>query len=100
MPLVAAGLQPSPPPLPPVVVDEGDMLANSPAAALPVEMEVGVPVRDFRVRHLLALKLGQVIESQWSHVEDVPIGAGNVQLAWSEFEVLDLQMAVRLTRLA
>lgn len=79
---------------------EGDLLANSAAAALPVEMEVGVPVRDFRVRHLLALKPGQIIESQWSHVEDVPIGAGNVQLAWSEFEVLDSQMAVRLTRLA
>lgn len=81
-------------------VDEEDLLANSAAAALPVEMEVGVPVRDFRVRHLLALEPGQVIESQWSHVEDFPIGTGDVQLAWSEFEVLDSQMAVRLTRLA
>jgi flagellar motor switch protein FliM len=95
-------LQPLPPPLPTALAASGedDVLANTAAAALPVELEVGVPVRDFRVRHLLALEPGQVIESQWSHVEDVPIGAGNVQLAWSEFEVLDAQMAVRLTRLA
>lgn len=79
---------------------EEDALPNSAAARLPVEVEVGVPVREFRVRNLLALVPGQVIESQWSHVEDVPLGAGKVQLAWSEFEVLDAQMAVRVTRLA
>lgn len=79
---------------------EDDALSNSAAALLPVEVEVGVPVREFRVRNLLALVPGQVIESQWSHVEDVPLGAGKVQLAWSEFEVLDAQMAVRVTRLA
>jgi hypothetical protein len=29
----------------------------------------------------------------------VPIGSGDVQLAWSEFEVVDTQLSVRLTRL-
>lgn len=80
--------------------EEEDLLANSAAGLLPVEVEVGVPVREFRVRNLLALEPGQVIESQWNHAEDVPLGAGKVQLAWSEFEVLDAQMAVRVTRLA
>ncbi|MFP5235598.1 MAG: FliM/FliN family flagellar motor C-terminal domain-containing protein [Acidobacteriota bacterium] len=84
----------------PAANSDEDALTNSAAALLPVEVEVGVPVREFRVRHLLALVPGQVIESQWSHVEDVPLGAGKVQLAWSEFEVLDAKMAVRLTRLA
>ena len=28
-----------------------------------------------------------------------PLAAGRVQLAWSEFEVVDTQLAVRLTRL-
>jgi flagellar motor switch protein FliM len=84
----------------PTANNEEDALTNSAAARLPVEVEVGVPVREFRVRNLLALVPGQVIESQWSHVEDVPLGAGKVQLAWSEFEVLDAQMAVRVTRLA
>ena len=46
------------------------------------------------------LQPGQVIETQWAHGEDVPLAAGDVQLAWSEFEVVDSQLAVRVTRLA
>jgi flagellar motor switch/type III secretory pathway protein FliN len=69
-------------------------------ARLPVELDVAVPVRDFRVRHLLALTPGQLIESQWGHGEDVPLAAGEVQLAWSEFEVAETQLMVRVTRLA
>jgi len=30
----------------------------------------------------------------------VPLSAGDVQLAWSEFEVIEAQLAVRVTRLA
>jgi hypothetical protein len=48
---------------------------------------------------LLALEPGQLIESQWGNGEDMPLSSGDVQLAWSEFEVVDLQMAVRITRL-
>ena len=69
-------------------------------ALLPVELDVAVPVRDFRVRNLLALEAGQLMESQWGHGEDVPLAAGEVQLAWSEFEVVESQLAVRVTRLA
>lgn len=68
-------------------------------AALPVELDVAIPVRSFRVRNLLALEPGSVIETQWSNSEDMPISAGSVQLAWSEFEVVDDQLAVRVTRL-
>jgi flagellar motor switch protein FliN/FliY len=73
---------------------------STPVARLPVELDVVVPVREFRVRNLLALAAGHVIESQWRNGEDVPLQAGNVQLAWSEFEVVDTQLAVRVTRLA
>jgi flagellar motor switch/type III secretory pathway protein FliN len=72
---------------------------NTRAARLPVEVDVAVPVRGFRVRNLLALEPGAVVESKWGHGEDVPLGCGEVQLAWSEFEVVDAQLAVRLTRL-
>jgi flagellar motor switch protein FliM len=71
----------------------------APVARLPVELDVAVPVRDFRVRDLLALKPGQLIESEWGHGDDVPLSAGAVQLTWSEFEVVDTQLAVRITRL-
>ena len=72
---------------------------NTRAARLPVELDVGIPLSDFRVRNLLALEAGAVVPSQWGHGEDVPLGSGDVQLAWSEFEVVDTQLAVRLTRL-
>ena len=78
--------------------DEGQQV--SPAIArLPVELDVCVPVRNFRVQHLLALEPGHVIESLWPHGNDVPLTAGEVQLAWSEFEVIDEHLAVRVTRL-
>lgn len=73
---------------------------GSPLARLPVEVDVSVAVRPFRVRHLLALEPGQIIETQWCNGQDVPLAAGEVQLAWSEFEVVDSELAVRLTRLA
>jgi hypothetical protein len=66
---------------------------------LPVELDVSVPVRNFRVRNLLALAPSSLIESAWSHGEDLPLAAGRVQLAWTEFEVIDTQLAVRVTRL-
>jgi flagellar motor switch protein FliM len=65
-----------------------------------VELDVAIPVREFRVRNLLALESGQVIETQWAHGEDMPLASGDVQLAWSEFEVVESQLAVRITRLA
>jgi flagellar motor switch protein FliN/FliY len=66
---------------------------------LPVEVDVAVPVREFRVRHLLALEPGAVIESEWNHGSDLPLAAGDVRLAWSEFEVVETKLAVRVTRL-
>jgi flagellar motor switch/type III secretory pathway protein FliN len=72
---------------------------NSLMARLPVELDVAVPLRNFRVRNLLALERGVIVESQWTHGSDVPLAAGNVQLAWSEFEVVDTRLGVRLTRL-
>ena len=71
----------------------------APVLRLPVDLAVSVPVRDFRVRQLLALGPGQVIETQWNHGEDLPLTAGDVEVAWGEFEVVETKMAVRITRL-
>ena len=73
---------------------------SPPVARLPVELEVAIPVREFRVRHLLSLENGRVIETQWAHGDDLPLSAGDVQLAWSEFEVIESRLAVRVTRVA
>lgn len=85
----------------PSQIIDGEQQPFSPVVArLPVELDVMVPVRDFRVRNLLALEPGEVIASQWGHGDDVPIAAGEVTLAWSEFEVMDTALAVRITRLS
>jgi flagellar motor switch protein FliN/FliY len=74
-------------------------------AGWPVLSKLTVPISaeiafaDFKVRDLLALKIGQVIASEWQETEDVPVTAGQVQVGWSEFEVVDQQLLIRLTRL-
>ncbi len=66
---------------------------------LEVKIQVGVALKHFRVRELLALRIGQVFESYSPAVEGVPVRIGELQLGWSEFEVLDQRLALRLTRL-
>lgn len=73
---------------------------DSLVARLPVEVDVAVPVRGFRARRLLTLAPGEVIGTEWAHGDDIPLASGHVQLAWSEFEVIGTQLAVRVTRLA
>jgi flagellar motor switch protein FliN/FliY len=68
-------------------------------ARMPVNLTVAIPVRNFRVRNLLAMVSGLVVETQWGHGEDLPLASGEVQLAWAEFEVVDTRLAVRVTRL-
>ena len=86
-------------PSPHAPVEGAGMVLSAPVARMPVELDVTVPVRNFRVRDLLAMEPGLVVETQWAHGEDMPLAAGAVQLAWSEFEVVDSQLAVRVTRL-
>jgi len=66
---------------------------------LGITLRVGVALNRFLVRNLLTLKVGQVFESVSPETEDVPLMAGQVQLGWSEFEVVDQRMGLRLTRL-
>ena len=67
---------------------------------LPVTMTAQVALIRFKVRNLLGLTPGQVFESVSPGTEDVPLLAGGVQLGWTEFEVVDQKIALRLTRLA
>jgi flagellar motor switch/type III secretory pathway protein FliN len=68
-------------------------------AQLRVTMRVGVALNRFKIQDLLLLKEGQVFESLSPETEDVPLMIGKVQLGWSEFEILEQRMALRLTRL-
>ena len=66
---------------------------------LPVIIVAEIPLSRFRVRDLLALAEGQVFESSSPDTEDVPLKVGDVQLGWTEFEVVEQRIALRLTRL-
>jgi flagellar motor switch/type III secretory pathway protein FliN len=72
---------------------------GAPISQMPVEIDVSVPIRKFRVRDLLTLTEGGLIASQWIEGEDLPLAAPGAQLAWTEFEVIDERLAVRITRL-
>jgi hypothetical protein len=78
---------------------EGILRINPLVSRLPVEIDVAVPVRGFRVRNLLTLQSGTVIASKWMNGDDLPLASRGAQLAWTEFEVIDQLLAVRITRL-
>lgn len=67
---------------------------------LPMQLDVMVKVRSFRVEDLLALERGSIVETVHEHSQDVPVRCGGALLAWAEFEVLEQKLAVRMTRLA
>jgi len=79
--------------------NSGSLPMNAAIARIPIEVDVAIPIRNFRVRNLLALEPGRVVESMWLQGEDLPLAAPGAQLAWSEFEVIDQKLAVRITRL-
>lgn len=66
---------------------------------LSITMTAEIPLRRFKIQDLLGLAEGQVFESVSSNTEDVPLRVGDVQLGWTEFEVVDQRIALRLTRL-
>jgi flagellar motor switch/type III secretory pathway protein FliN len=68
-------------------------------ARLRVTLRAVVALDRFKVKDLLSLKEGQVFESLSPDTDDVTLLIGQVPIGWSEFEVLDQRMALRLTRL-
>jgi flagellar motor switch protein FliN len=76
------------------------LAAESALGALPVELKVAIPIPSFRVRDLVTIEKGRVLASDWANGEDLPLSCGDTQLVWTEFEVVDQKMAVRVTRLA
>ena len=66
---------------------------------LPITVAASIPLGQFSLRDLLGMAEGQVFESSISDTEDVPLAVGNVQLGWTEFEVVEQRIALRLTRL-
>jgi flagellar motor switch/type III secretory pathway protein FliN len=67
---------------------------------IPMRLAASIPLRGFTVRDLVELRAGSVVRSEWLSGEDVPLKIGAVEIGWSEFEVVEQRLAIRLTRLA
>jgi flagellar motor switch/type III secretory pathway protein FliN len=67
---------------------------------LPCLLSIEVPVPNFKVGDLVRLAPGRVVDAYWTVGEDVPLCINGELVAWSEFEVLNEHLAVRLTELA
>ncbi len=73
--------------------------AWSTLSRLPVGLEAAIPLANFRVRDLVALQVGSMAQTAWPATSDIPLLCGATQLSWAEFEVVDGELAVRLTLL-
>lgn len=67
---------------------------------LPCRLALEVPVVRFRVKELLALKAGDVVETAYHQSSDLPLRVNGVLVGWTEFEVVGDRLAVRLTDLS
>jgi flagellar motor switch/type III secretory pathway protein FliN len=71
-----------------------------PVLGLPCELSVDLPLPSFRIADLLQLRVGSLINTGWHLGHDVPLRINGTLMGWSEFEVVNERLAVRLTELA
>ncbi|MGD0791104.1 MAG: FliM/FliN family flagellar motor C-terminal domain-containing protein [Terriglobales bacterium] len=69
-------------------------------APLPCLVTIEISVPGFTVADLVHLERGRIIASRWTVGQDVPLRINGELIAWSEFEVVQNRLAVRLTELA
>jgi flagellar motor switch protein FliN/FliY len=67
---------------------------------LPCLLTIEISVPDFTVADLVHLERGRIITTRWTVGQDVPLRINGELIAWSEFEVMQKRVAVRLTELA
>ncbi len=68
--------------------------------SLPCLLTIEIPVPGFTVADLVQLARGRIIASRWTVGQDVPLRINGELIAWSEFEVVQNRLGVRLTELA
>ena len=67
---------------------------------LPCSLTVEVPVPGFTIADLLKMSAGTVIASGCGAMSDVPLRVNGQLIAWTEFDVVEDRLAVRITELA
>jgi flagellar motor switch/type III secretory pathway protein FliN len=64
---------------------------------LPCTLTLEVPIVNFTIGDLLALKEGSIVETACHHTSDVPLRVNQLLIGWTEFEVVGDRLAVRIT---
>ncbi len=97
---MAAAAQPKP--AAPVAASVADPLAERWRAveALSCLLTVEISVPSFTVSDLVHLQRGRIVVTRWTVGQDVPLRVNDELIAWSEFEIVQNRLAVRLTELA
>jgi flagellar motor switch protein FliN/FliY len=67
---------------------------------LPCLLTIEISMPGFTVADLVHLTAGRIIASRWTVGQDVPLRINDELIAWSEFEVVQNHLAVRLTELS
>jgi flagellar motor switch/type III secretory pathway protein FliN len=82
-------------PVPHSVPSQKDPLDSLPW--LPCTLTLEVSVVHFTIADLLALKEGSIVETACHHTSDVPLRVNQLLIGWTEFEVVEDRLAVRIT---
>ncbi|HVP63412.1 MAG TPA: FliM/FliN family flagellar motor C-terminal domain-containing protein [candidate division Zixibacteria bacterium] len=87
------------------LMTQSPKLGSSPAAweklrELDCTLTLEIPVPHFTVSMLLSLSPGDLVNSEWLQGTDVPVHVNGRLIGWTEFEVMDDRLAVRMTELA
>jgi flagellar motor switch/type III secretory pathway protein FliN len=77
---------------------EVDLLDTMPW--LPCTLSLEVPVVQFTIGDLLALREGSIVETACHHTSDVPLRVNQLLIGWTEFDVIGDRLAVRITEQA
>ena len=67
---------------------------------LPVKFSIDLQIPRFTVGDLLKLEVGSIVDSYWELGRDIPLQTNGQLIGWGEFEVVEKQLAVRLTEFA
>lgn len=67
---------------------------------LPCLLSIEIAVPGFTVGDLVRLEAGRLVDTHWTVGADVPLLINGELVAWSEFEIANNHVAVRLTELA
>jgi flagellar motor switch protein FliN/FliY len=67
---------------------------------LPCTVSVEIPLARFTIGDLSRLGQESIVTTTFRHLSDIPLYVNGQFIGWSEFEVIDDRLAVRITEIA